>query len=86
MSEQDSASERLQRKITKLTQEKHLLRSRLDILKREDNPSSKSREQTRRAQQIEDINNRIALIEEELKKQKYFLARSEDKPVVELSK
>lgn len=85
MSEQDSASERLQKKIDKLTQEKNLLRSRLNILKREDNPSSRSREQTRRTEQIEDINNRITLIEEELKQKRYFLARSENKPIVELS-
>lgn len=85
MSEQDSASETFQRKISKLTQEKHLLRTRLNILKREDNPSSKSREQTRRTQQIEDITNRIALIDEGLKKNKYFLARAEDRPIAELS-
>lgn len=85
MSEQESASERLQNRISKLAQEKHLLRSRLNILVRENNPPSKSREQTRRAQQIEDINKRINLIDEELRSGRYFLARAEDKPIQEIS-
>lgn len=86
MSEQDSASEKLQKKIFKLTQEKSLLRSRLNSLNKENNPSSKSREQARRTEQIEQINKRIILIDEELKKEKYFLARAEDRPIKELKK
>lgn len=86
MSEQYSASEKSQKAISKLTQEKHLLRTRLDILKREDNPTSKSREQARRAQQIADISSRITVIDQEVRQEKYFLARAEDKPIDELCK
>lgn len=85
MSEQDSASERIQKKINKITQEKYLLQSRLNVLNRENKPNSYSREQSRRARQIYDIETRLTQINEDLKSEKYFLARAEDRPIQEVS-
>lgn len=82
---ESNASESIRSKIKKLVQEKHLLNSRLNTLNREITSNLNTRSRKNRELQTNACRNRIAEIENELKKQKYLLARAEERPIDEIS-
>lgn len=71
----DTPSKKLEKKVLDLQQKKSLLKSRLNSLRIENNPNSKSREQKTRETQIEDIERKLIEIEHEIKAQSYHLNR-----------
>lgn len=79
------ASEVIEEVIKQLVQEKRSLTSRLNTLERENQPNSKTRGQRIRLIQIDATRERLVEIDNELKTQRYNLARAKNKSVEDLN-
>lgn len=71
----------LDRKIKNLLREKHLINTRLTTLSREFNPSSHSRENQRREEQIASCQDTLTKIDDEIKQKKRKLENLKRKEV-----
>lgn len=75
MSDRETPIKNSEKKISKLKQERSLLKSRTQVLHRDNNPNSNTREQKKRIKSIEENEKRLVEIEHEIKKEIYHLNR-----------
>lgn len=71
----DTPSKISEKKLGRLKQEKALLTSRLETLRRDNKPESNTREQTERVNQIEKCERRLIEINKEIQQETYHISR-----------